>query len=80
MSTIHVCIFQSEKYGDLFGFTADASGSNLPAEFAPWKAYGGQAIPAGVAAFEAIRLEIARRGYFIGCFGCPADRDGNRIN
>jgi hypothetical protein len=36
--TLHV--FQSSKMPELFGFTIDASGANLPAEGGPWEGTG----------------------------------------
>jgi hypothetical protein len=33
-------LFRSSKQPDVFGFTADPSGSNLPDEFAPWEKAG----------------------------------------
>lgn len=29
-------IFQSSREPDVFGFTADEAGNNLPSEFSPW--------------------------------------------
>jgi hypothetical protein len=37
-----ISLFRSTKQPDVFGFTADPSGSNLPAEFAPWQRSGGE--------------------------------------
>jgi hypothetical protein len=35
-----VHIFQSGRRPDVFGFTSDATGGNLPVEFAPWTCAG----------------------------------------
>jgi hypothetical protein len=42
--TVHV--FQSAKMPELYGFTVDASGTNLPVEDGPWE-IAGNAIPLG---------------------------------
>jgi hypothetical protein len=34
---MNVYFFRSELDGDVFGFTMDPRGTNLPDEFAPWK-------------------------------------------
>jgi hypothetical protein len=44
---MQVFIYRSEKYRDVFGFTPDKGGENLPADFGPWKAEGHAAMHAG---------------------------------
>jgi hypothetical protein len=46
---MQVYIFRSVKVTDVFGFTEDEAGRNLPPEFSPWSRQGeAQAIRAGV--------------------------------
>jgi hypothetical protein len=41
MATImKLALFRSAKETDLFGFTTDLTGSNLPSELAPWQKAG----------------------------------------
>jgi hypothetical protein len=37
---MEVFLFRSAKEPDLFGFTADPTGGNLPGEFRPWQVAG----------------------------------------
>jgi hypothetical protein len=62
---VTLLIFQSVKTPELFGFTADASGTNLPAACGPWKRMG-DAIPLGVAmasASPAFGTHLDRYGF-----------------
>lgn len=61
--TLH--IFQSQKTPEMFGFTADPIGTNLPAEDGPWER-AGNAIPLGVTMASTspeIAQQIERDGY-----------------
>lgn len=61
--TLH--IFQSIGMPDLYGFTADATGSNLPGETGPWAA-AGHAMPLGTTMASTspeIDQEIERVGF-----------------
>ena len=61
--TLH--IFCSAKEPDLYGFTGDATGANLPAEKAPWEP-AGNAIPLGTTMASTspeIAEQIERFGY-----------------
>ena len=66
-----VFIFRSQTQTDIFGFTEDAKGSNLPSQFAPWiSAGGGQAMPtgqgiAGVGGTDAVLAGIKGDGYYL---------------
>jgi hypothetical protein len=35
-----ISLFRSTKEPDVFGFTVDPTGSNLPAQFGPWQSAG----------------------------------------
>jgi hypothetical protein len=68
-----ISLFRSTKQPDVFGFTADPSGSNLPAEFAPWQIFGGgtaaQAYAGrsleGLAASDPVVRAIERDGFYL---------------
>jgi hypothetical protein len=58
-------IFQSRKTPELFGFTADMTGANLPAASGPWDS-AGNAIPLGATMASTspeIAQQIERYGY-----------------
>jgi hypothetical protein len=61
--TLH--IFRSQKSSELFGFTIDDTGSNLPGEDGPWEK-AGNAIPLGATMASTspeIAKQVARGGY-----------------
>jgi hypothetical protein len=76
MGGMLVFIFQSEKDNRRFGFTTDSSGKNLPAEYAPWRIFGGRTLFAGQAlswgSSDAILAIIREQG----C--CLRDADDSR--
>ena len=56
----------AERQPDVFGFTADETGSNLPTEFAPWEySDDAGALTTGVGASEPLKTAIDRDGYYI---------------
>jgi hypothetical protein len=58
-------ILQSRKTPELFGFTVDETGENLPSEDGPWET-AGNAIPLGITMASTspkIGQEIERKGY-----------------
>jgi hypothetical protein len=62
-SALHV--FQSGKMSELYGFTVDATGANLPIENGPWEV-AGDAIPLGTTMASTsprIAEQIERHGY-----------------
>ncbi len=61
--TLH--IFQSNKMPELFGFTIDDTGANLPVEDGPWER-AGNAVPLGTTMASTspeIAQQIERNGY-----------------
>ena len=61
--TLH--IFQSAKTRELYGFTVDAAGTNLPTEDGPW-GIAGNAIPLGTTMASTspeFAQQIERNGY-----------------
>jgi hypothetical protein len=74
---MRVFIYQSQRDPGLFAFTNDRTGSNLPAELAPWRAFGGQAIAShrdfsGLGDSDAVTAALEADGYYIA-------RTGERI-
>jgi hypothetical protein len=69
---MQVFIFHSEKDSDVAGFTAQRDGSNLPAEFAPWKPLGGSVMQVGdnivgvTDNANAVLDGIKRDGFYLG--------------
>jgi hypothetical protein len=72
-----ISIFRSTKKPDVFGFTADPTGANLPDEFAPWQK-SGDAIAAqayanssfdGLAASDPVVKAIERDGFYLALSG-----------
>jgi hypothetical protein len=68
-----IFLFHSTKESDVFGFTADPIGSNLPAAFAPWRrsgggtaaqAYAGSSLD-GRAASDPVVKTIERDGFYL---------------
>lgn len=67
---MQVFIFQSEKDKDIFGFSGELAGGNLPAEFAPWQRIGNTALQsgggvAGIGPADAVIASIEREGFFV---------------
>jgi hypothetical protein len=68
-----ISLFRSTKEPDVFGFTADPTGANLPGEFAPWrKSGGGTAAQAyagstldGLAASDPVVKAVERDGFYL---------------
>jgi hypothetical protein len=66
-----IYLFRSDKDREVFGFTADLAGTNLPADFAPWRRAGkGAAISTGdgkvgIGLSEQIRATVEGEGYYI---------------
>jgi hypothetical protein len=57
-----VYLFQSAPRTDMFGFTFDPNGENLPAEMAPWK-FAGSTARATIDAL--VMVEIKRKGFYL---------------
>jgi hypothetical protein len=60
-------LFRSKSDPDVFAFTTDETGANLPQKYGPWQSPGqGQVISVGEAALTGeIRDALAGRGYYI---------------
>jgi hypothetical protein len=65
-------IFKSGKVAHVYGFTSDASGSNLPVEFAPWTLseegsaeIGPNSSLAGIGGSGPIFAAIQRDGFYV---------------
>ncbi|HEY0183127.1 MAG TPA: hypothetical protein VGC09_10000 [Rhodopila sp.] len=63
---MEIYIFSSSRAPDVLGFTADGTGANLPAEFAPWsrQADAGEA-GAGIGSSEPVKAAIDRDGFYV---------------
>jgi hypothetical protein len=68
-----ISLFRSTKEPGVFGFTADPTGANLPAEFAPWQrsgsgtaaqAYAGSSLD-GLAASDPVVKAVERDGFYL---------------
>jgi hypothetical protein len=71
--------FESSTHTSVKAFTADATGANLPADYAPWAPSGkGSAVPIGRDT-DPIALEIQRHGYFL-LSGSPHTRGGRMVD
>ena len=66
-------LFRSTKDPDVFGFTADPTGSNLPDEFGPWpkagegtaaQAYAGDSL-GGIASSDPVVRAVERDGFYL---------------
>lgn len=57
-----VFVFQSAKDTDVFGFTGQETGGNLPLELSPWVARG-EALPSG--ADDEVARSVRIEGYFL---------------
>jgi hypothetical protein len=73
MCVMNIYLFRSTKEPDIFGFTADSTGGNLPDEFGPWRAAGGgsaaQAYAGssldGQAASDPVVKALERDGFYL---------------
>jgi hypothetical protein len=85
-----ISLFRSTKEPDLFGFTADPTGANLPAEFAPWQksgvetaaqAYAGSSLE-GLAASDPVVKAVERDGFYLARSGLtiPSTPDAGSIH
>ena len=70
---MRLSLFKSTKETDLFGYTADPSGGNLPAEFGPWQK-AGEGSPAeahaghkpnGLSPSDPISMAVERDGFYL---------------
>ena len=60
-----VYVFRSGRDPEVYGFTSEVTGSNLPADLEPWQAQGG-AMPATQATASDMILETLRdRGFYL---------------
>jgi hypothetical protein len=59
--------FQSTKRLDVFGFTAEETGSNLPDDLGPWAPLESGAVPTGsdVGASKPIVAAVKRDGFYL---------------
>jgi hypothetical protein len=60
-----VFVFQSGADQDVFGFTRDEDGANLPAEFEPWQQTGSQAMPVGAQPHDPLVRALDTDGYYL---------------
>jgi hypothetical protein len=68
-----ISLFRSTKEPDVFGFTADPAGGNLPSELAPWQRAGsGTAAQSfagtsldGLALSDPVIKAVERDGFFL---------------
>jgi hypothetical protein len=76
-----IYLFWSQADVEVFGFTADVDGQNLPAEFAPWERNGdgaclyagpGESLPVS----DPVRLAIQSEGFYLCRNGPPAEGAG----
>jgi hypothetical protein len=68
-------LFASHGQPSVSAFTADAAGTNLPAQFAPWHAVNaGQPIPLGSRS-SPIATAVQREGYYLLAAGRHAPCD-----
>jgi hypothetical protein len=67
-------LFRSTKEPQVFGFTADPTGSNLPDEFGPWRkagedtaaqAYAGDSLDNGIASSDPVMKAVERDGFYL---------------
>jgi hypothetical protein len=67
-------LFRSTKEPDVFGFTADPTGSNLSDEFGPWRkagegtaaqAYAGDSLDSGIASSDPVMKAVERDGFYL---------------
>lgn len=65
--TVHmkVYVFRSRKDPEVYGFTSDDTGMNLPADLEPWQAQGGAMPTAQARASDIILDTIRDRGFYL---------------
>jgi hypothetical protein len=56
-------LFRSTTHPEIFGFTMDKTGANLPNEFAPWLRAG--RIPVVVEIADRVKEAIVRDGFYL---------------
>ena len=83
-----ISLFRSTKEPDVFGFTADPTGSNLPAELGPWQSagagtaatsYAGTSLD-GLATSDPVMRAVERDGFYLahsGVIGRPTSDKGH---
>lgn len=62
-----LALFRSTKDRDVFGFTADPAGANLPAALGPWQQAGAGSLGVGLdglATFDPVITAVERDGFF----------------
>jgi hypothetical protein len=60
-----IYLFASTKDPNMSAFTSDATGANLPAEFAPWQPVNaGSALSTGAGA-DPVSMEVRERGFYL---------------
>lgn len=73
MGRMKLSLFRSTKEPDIFGFTTDPTGSNLPDEFGPWQkagegtpsqAYAGSSFD-GLASSDPVIKAVERDGFYL---------------
>jgi hypothetical protein len=66
-------LFRSTKEPDIFGFTVDPTGSNLPDEFGPWRkagegsvarTHGGNGLD-GLASSDPVTKMVEKQGFYL---------------
>jgi hypothetical protein len=74
---MQIYLFWSDHDREVFGFTFDPEGTNLPFEFAPWsKNDNGAALYAGPSdgvAFNAVISAVRRDGFYLARSAAPKD-------
>jgi hypothetical protein len=63
-----LALFRSTKDPDVFGFTADPAGSNLPAALGPWQQADAGSLGVGLeglAMFDPVIQAVERDGFFL---------------
>jgi len=74
MRYMQVFIFQSSIDSEVFGFTKDQAGGNLPPDLGPWKPHGNAAMStgqgvAGIGPSDPILAAIEASGFYVGRSG-----------
>jgi hypothetical protein len=81
-----ISLFRSTKAPDVFGFTSDPTGSNLPDEFGPWRSAGtataAQAYASnsleGLALSDPVLKAVERDGYYLARSGITISSGSDR--
>jgi hypothetical protein len=77
-------LFRSTKEPDVFGFTADPTGGNLPDEFSPWRkaaegtaaqAYAGDSLDDGIASSDPVIKAVERDGFYLARSGVTRSQE-----